>query len=94
VISISLIEIKVNRTELFVLNTLSDYHDSDVPQSIFSNVDNSTVKKALKSLKDKGLIYKRYNSRDMRQRYIRLTAEGLEVIENETNIKQDTIKTS
>lgn len=86
-INISMINIKVNRTELLVLNMLSDYSDSDVPQLIFSNVDNSTVKKALKSLTDKGLIIKKYNLRDMRQRYVKLTEIGLEVMENETNIK-------
>jgi len=76
----------VNPTELIVLRTLSSYKSVDVPQSIFKSVGSSTIKKALKSLTDKGLICKKFNTRDMRQRYVRLTEDGIEVMTNERNI--------
>lgn len=82
------IKLNINPTELLVLRVISTYHTSSVPQLIFKQLENSTVKKALRSLKDKGLIYKHSNLHDMRQKYVCLTTLALEKIDNnEINIR-------
>ena len=76
----------INNTEKFVLSIIGSYHETEVPQVIFKHFDNSTIKKALKSLKDKGLIYKKYNLLDMRQRYVCLTEEGQDEIKKHQRV--------
>ncbi len=81
------IRLKVNPTELLVLKVITSYHSNEVPQLVFKNMENSTVKKALRSLTKNGLIYKIPNLKDMRQRYVCLTELCLEKIDsNEINI--------
>jgi len=79
------VSMNVNNTEILVLRTLSNYHSSDVPQIIFKQFDNSTIKKALKSLKDKNMISKKCNMKDMRQVFVNLTDYGIEVYETISN---------
>lgn len=76
----------VNNTEKLVLSVLDNYHDIEVPQLIFKEFDNSTIKKAFKSLKDKGLICKKSNLLDMRQKYIILTEAGIHEINKQKGI--------
>lgn len=70
-------DIIINRTERRIINIILDYSENNVPQSVFASRKNSTVKKALKSLLDKGLIKKKFNSLDMRRRFIVLTDVGV-----------------
>lgn len=76
---------KINPTEYNILIEIMSYHQTEVPQSIFSRLENSTVKKAIRSLKDKGLIYKKYDLLDMRKRFICITEKGEMIFEKINN---------
>lgn len=80
--------INISPTEYYILQKIVDYNATVVPQIIFKEEGNSTVKKALRSLTVKKIITKTANLDDMRQKYLSLTEIGREVLEKHESSKQ------
>jgi len=74
--------ININPTEYYILHKIATYNATVVPQIIFKEEGNSTIKKALRSLTTKNIIIKTANLDDMRQKFLSLTETGREVLKN------------
>ncbi len=74
-------DIKISPTERKVLIAIGDYESEDMPQRIFSRLKNSTIKRAIGTLKEFGLIKHKPNLKDMRQNYLCITEKGVKLFE-------------
>jgi len=81
------INLRISPTEYYILNFLLGYNSNQVPQIVFKNEKNSTVKKAIRTLNKKKLISKSANLMDMRQTFITVTETGREALNIYENSK-------
>ena len=75
---------QISPTERNILINIMRFSQRRVPQSLISDNNSSTHKKALRTLVEKGLIVKDPNLLDMRQKYVIITTIGEMMIERET----------